>query len=203
MSFQVFKSKSVDAKATDKMLVDSMSKMEISSERITSADIHPETPTKVMQRISCGKKILDQNLSQDEDSLITSCTSLTNENPGLSNTYCSPSNSFVETLKSPVQVSTPLSSSTMQGFHTPSKANLTCDIKYERTFFKVTTNTKIIVNGSEKKSQTKKAPSVLYSSIGGLDAQIAALRETIDLPLSSPDLFSAYGKILYSLKLHV
>ncbi|XP_029644384.1 ATPase family protein 2 homolog isoform X1 [Octopus sinensis] len=195
LSFQVSKSRSVDTKGTD-MLTDSMSKMELSSEKITSfADIHPETPTstKVKQKISCEKKILAENLSQDENSLTTSCTSLANENPGPSNSSCSPSNSFVETLKSPVQVSTPLSSSTMQGFHTPSKANLTCDINCERTFFKVTTNTKIIVNGSEKKSQTKKAPSVFYSSVGGLDAQIAALRETIDLPLSSPDLFSAYG----------
>lgn len=42
-------------------------------------------------------------------------------------------------------------------------------------------------------AETKRS-KVMYSMIGGLSSQLDVIRETIELPLKHPELFSNYGR---------
>ncbi|GAB1601737.1 ATPase family protein 2 homolog isoform X1 [Argonauta hians] len=200
LSFQVSSLATSDKTGdTENILSESMSKMEITSPSPSSSssfsassssahvtDIHPETPTstKVKAKISWDKNICDKGLLKDEGSVVSpapeSC-----KTPGKS--------PKLEPFSERSNPSVASSSPRPQGFQTPSKGSLECRSQCERTFYKVTTNTNIIVNEPHKENRKKEVSTIYYSSIGGLDTQIAALRETIDLPLSSPELFSSYG----------
>lgn len=51
--------------------------------------------------------------------------------------------------------------------------------------------TKIRTNSKEQDNQFK----VTYDMIGGLNSQLKAIREIIELPLKQPELFKSYGMI--------
>ncbi|XP_047208847.1 ATPase family protein 2 homolog isoform X2 [Girardinichthys multiradiatus] len=64
------------------------------------------------------------------------------------------------------------------------------------TFYSVTCSTKVRFNSREwQKDSDEEAPKskVTYSMIGGLSSQLDVIRETIELPLKQPELFSNYG----------
>ena len=63
------------------------------------------------------------------------------------------------------------------------------------TFYFISSTTrinlrKICTNSNEQDSQFK----VTYDMIGGLNSQLKAIREIIELPLKQPELFKSYGK---------
>ncbi|XP_054647866.1 ribosome biogenesis protein SPATA5 [Dunckerocampus dactyliophorus] len=65
------------------------------------------------------------------------------------------------------------------------------------TFYRLCSATKVTLRGTTQKqdAHTKEAkrPKVTYSMIGGLSSQLDVIRETIELPLKHPQLFSNYG----------
>ncbi|MEQ2230604.1 hypothetical protein ILYODFUR_031152, partial [Ilyodon furcidens] len=64
------------------------------------------------------------------------------------------------------------------------------------TFYSVTCSTKVRFSSREgQKDSDEEAPKskVTYSMIGGLSSQLDVIRETIELPLKQPELFSNYG----------
>ncbi|XP_008419366.1 spermatogenesis-associated protein 5 isoform X1 [Poecilia reticulata] len=64
------------------------------------------------------------------------------------------------------------------------------------TFYSVTSFTKVQFNskrGQKDLNEEAAKSKVTYSMIGGLSSQLDAIRETIELPLKRPELFSSYG----------
>lgn len=64
------------------------------------------------------------------------------------------------------------------------------------TFYSVTSFTKVQFNikrGQKELNEEASKSKVTYSMIGGLSSQLEAIRETIELPLKRPELFSSYG----------
>ncbi|XP_043982399.1 ATPase family protein 2 homolog isoform X3 [Gambusia affinis] len=64
------------------------------------------------------------------------------------------------------------------------------------TFYSVTSFTKVqfsIKRGKKDLNEEASKSKVTYSMIGGLSRQLDAIRETIELPLKRPELFSSYG----------
>ncbi|KAL0974273.1 hypothetical protein UPYG_G00218060 [Umbra pygmaea] len=66
------------------------------------------------------------------------------------------------------------------------------------TFYCISTSTKVTVRDRQKAAQedeetTAQRSKVTYSMIGGLSSQLQVIRETIELPLKHPELFSNYG----------
>ncbi|XP_077433477.1 ATPase family gene 2 protein homolog A isoform X2 [Vanacampus margaritifer] len=71
----------------------------------------------------------------------------------------------------------------------PSAALLSTD-----TFYCLASMTKLSFRGKAKqKDAESKRAKVTYSMIGGLSSQLDVIRETIELPLKHPQLFSSYG----------
>uniref|UniRef100_A0A3P8V3J7 AFG2 AAA ATPase homolog A n=1 Tax=Cynoglossus semilaevis TaxID=244447 RepID=A0A3P8V3J7_CYNSE len=64
------------------------------------------------------------------------------------------------------------------------------------TFYCLSTSTKVTLRhkaGREDPDGEAKSSKVTYSMIGGLSTQLDVIRETIELPLKHPELFSNYG----------
>ncbi|KAG7237963.1 hypothetical protein INR49_031479, partial [Caranx melampygus] len=64
------------------------------------------------------------------------------------------------------------------------------------TFYSLSCSTKVSFRdraGQEAPDAEAKRSKVTYSMIGGLSSQLDAIRETIELPLKHPELFSNYG----------
>ncbi|KAM4732079.1 ATPase family gene 2 protein homolog A [Anableps anableps] len=64
------------------------------------------------------------------------------------------------------------------------------------TFYSVTSSTKVRFSsrgGQKDLNEEASKSKVTYSMIGGLSSQLDAIRETIELPLKRPELFSNYG----------
>lgn len=64
------------------------------------------------------------------------------------------------------------------------------------TFYCLSCSTKVSFRdraGQEDADAEAKRSKVTYSMIGGLSSQLDAIRETIELPLKHPELFSNYG----------
>uniref|UniRef100_A0A3B3X9S1 AAA+ ATPase domain-containing protein n=1 Tax=Poecilia mexicana TaxID=48701 RepID=A0A3B3X9S1_9TELE len=64
------------------------------------------------------------------------------------------------------------------------------------TFYSVTSFTKVQFSskrGQKDLNEEASKSKVTYSMIGGLSSQLDAIRETIELPLKRPELFSSYG----------
>ncbi|XP_038164476.1 ATPase family protein 2 homolog [Cyprinodon tularosa] len=66
------------------------------------------------------------------------------------------------------------------------------------TFYCVTCSTKVRLSsraGQRDSDEDEEVPKskVIYSMIGGLSSQLDAIRETIELPLKQPELFTNYG----------
>lgn len=73
----------------------------------------------------------------------------------------------------------------------PSGGRQCCDTFYTLcSTTKVTFKDKRAAGGSAKSKRSK----VTYSMIGGLSSQLGVIRETIELPLKHPELFSNYGR---------
>lgn len=73
------------------------------------------------------------------------------------------------------------------------------------TFYSISHSTKVVLRdrrrrggGGPSEKDTPEAPrlKVTYDTIGGLSSQLAVIRETIELPLKHPELFSSYGTCL-------
>lgn len=65
------------------------------------------------------------------------------------------------------------------------------------TFYCLSTSTKVTLRhkaGREDPDGEAKSSKVTYSMIGGLSTQLDVIRETIELPLKHPELFSNYGR---------
>ncbi|XP_060084296.1 ATPase family gene 2 protein homolog A-like [Ylistrum balloti] len=102
-------------------------------------------------------------------------------------------------------VSSPSSSSTPDvksrslidaNFQTPQKTTTDNALKnIQKTFYKITANTRVVISkpitDQEKVSQEKRF--VTFDMIGGLSKQILSLKEMINLPLHSPEVFKSYG----------
>ncbi|XP_041652881.1 ATPase family protein 2 homolog isoform X2 [Cheilinus undulatus] len=64
------------------------------------------------------------------------------------------------------------------------------------TFYCLSCSTKVSFRdnaGKKEKDKEAKSSKVTYSMIGGLSSQLDVIRETIELPLKHPELFSNYG----------
>lgn len=62
------------------------------------------------------------------------------------------------------------------------------------TFYCLSCATKVSFRaGKEDPDADAKGSKVTYSMIGGLSSQLDVIRETIELPLKHPELFSSYG----------
>lgn len=63
------------------------------------------------------------------------------------------------------------------------------------TFYHLCTTTKVSFRDRQAAEDpaTSKRSKVTYSMIGGLSSQLEVIRETIELPLKHPELFSNYG----------
>ncbi|KAI5097660.1 spermatogenesis-associated protein 5 [Silurus meridionalis] len=64
------------------------------------------------------------------------------------------------------------------------------------TFYSVCSSTRISFTHSytqDSKDEGQERSKVTYSMIGGLEAQLQVIRETIELPLKHPDIFKKYG----------
>ncbi|XP_019901512.2 ATPase family protein 2 homolog isoform X1 [Esox lucius] len=66
------------------------------------------------------------------------------------------------------------------------------------TFYCISTSTKVMFRDRQKEAQEEEETAaqrskVTYSMIGGLSSQLQVIRETIELPLKHPELFSNYG----------
>ncbi|KPP74467.1 spermatogenesis-associated protein 5-like, partial [Scleropages formosus] len=63
------------------------------------------------------------------------------------------------------------------------------------TFYFISLLTKIRFTErcEQGRTEVEDVPKVTYSMIGGLSSQLAAIRETIELPLKHPELFKSYG----------
>eukprot|EP00066_Takifugu_rubripes_P020033 XP_011609299.1 PREDICTED: spermatogenesis-associated protein 5 [Takifugu rubripes] len=72
----------------------------------------------------------------------------------------------------------------------PSGGRQCCD-----TFYSLCSNTKVTFKDKRAAggSANSKRSKVTYSMIGGLSSQLDVIRETIELPLKHPELFSNYG----------
>lgn len=57
--------------------------------------------------------------------------------------------------------------------------------------------------GEEGPDAEAKGSKVKYSMIGGLSSQLDVIRETIELPLKHPELFSNYGGSDRTILLHM
>jgi transitional endoplasmic reticulum ATPase len=53
--------------------------------------------------------------------------------------------------------------------------------------------TRVLFTDKAPKQQTRKIPNITYEDIGGLDREIARVREMIELPLKHPELFERLG----------
>lgn len=64
------------------------------------------------------------------------------------------------------------------------------------TFYSLCCTTKVTFKNQRAAvdSATSKRSKVTYSMIGGLNSQLSVIRETIELPLKHPELFSNYGR---------
>lgn len=64
------------------------------------------------------------------------------------------------------------------------------------TFYSLCCTTKVTFRGKRAAVDpaTSKRSKVTYSMIGGLNSQLNVIRETIELPLKHPELFSNYGR---------
>lgn len=64
------------------------------------------------------------------------------------------------------------------------------------TFYSLGCTTKVTFQGKKAAGDpaTSKRSEVTYSMIGGLSSQLNVIRETIELPLKHPELFSNYGR---------
>lgn len=65
------------------------------------------------------------------------------------------------------------------------------------TFYCLSCSTKVSFRdraGQEDPDAEAKRSKVMYSMIGGLSSQLDVIRETIELPLKHPELFSNYGR---------
>ena len=66
----------------------------------------------------------------------------------------------------------------------------------QSAFFEITSTTEILIKDCENTETTNTAntqPIVKYEDLRGLDKEIETLREMIELPLKSPDMFRSYG----------
>ncbi|XP_054595333.1 ATPase family gene 2 protein homolog A [Nothobranchius furzeri] len=64
------------------------------------------------------------------------------------------------------------------------------------TFYCLSCSSKVKFKNKEEQQNSEaqdQRPKVTYSMIGGLSSQLDAIRETIELPLKRPDLFSTFG----------
>lgn len=132
--------------------------------------------------------------------------------PATPKSKCHVNNSFLsnnsllylnKNVDSPLGASTPVkvSLADIQGFQTSNHDNHRSKLPfYEKTFYKVTSQTKIYVNSEEKKFKNKNSKdfTVTFESVGGLKKQIDALKEIIQLPLMSPQVFASYGEFSFS-----
>lgn len=67
------------------------------------------------------------------------------------------------------------------------------------TFYCLSSSTKVSLKDRHRRSQEDpdaetRGSKVTYSMIGGLSSQLDVIRETIELPLKHPELFSSYGR---------
>lgn len=69
------------------------------------------------------------------------------------------------------------------------------------TFYSLSCSTKVSFRqrgGREEPDAAEQGSKVTYSMIGGLSSQLDVIRETIELPLKHPELFSNYGTAFFS-----
>lgn len=72
--------------------------------------------------------------------------------------------------------------------------------QHPKTIFKLTLNTELVLvknldsNGVQDTDSLKKSDAVTYDMIGGLQRQLKTIRETLEVPLTNPDLFVSLGR---------
>ncbi|OWF55570.1 Spermatogenesis-associated protein 5 [Mizuhopecten yessoensis] len=101
---------------------------------------------------------------------------------------CSPSSSSTPDVKNGSLIEA--------NFQTPQKITTSGTMEnVHKTFYKVTSNTKVVISKpiTDEVTESRKKKSVTFDLIGGLSKQIQSLKEMINLPLQSPEVFSAYG----------
>lgn len=106
-------------------------------------------------------------------------------------------------LCSPSHSSTPDTSKKSfleSNFQTPQKRNIGSDATENDNviFYRVTEDSMIVVSKpiTDNVTGTPMTNSVTFDLIGGLSKQIKALKEMIHLPLQSPEVFKAYGRLV-------
>ncbi len=60
-------------------------------------------------------------------------------------------------------------------------------------YVKVTPNTELIISDKVVKAETLKVPEISYEDIGGLNKEIDAIREMVELPIKHPEVFQKLG----------
>lgn len=104
-------------------------------------------------------------------------------------------NAPVDSQENPISVETSVNQEQAETIPTaPSGGALSTD-----TFYCLSCSTKVSFKdraGQDTTDAQPKSTKVTYSMIGGLSSQMDVIRETIELPLKNPELFSNYGTSL-------
>lgn len=97
----------------------------------------------------------------------------------------------------PLVTSTPDNRSVEKMFRTPDQVTRksTPSASCRNEFCKVTATTKIIISQpiTEEVTSSHGKAKVMFDSIGGLSKQIELIKEMVQLPLASPQMFKIYG----------
>ena len=149
----------------------------------TVAEVHSDLSGN-QKRTSCisstpnRKQDKDENSSRDSDSLLNT-----------------PNSSYLNESNSSITERSNTSGNLSKEFCTPN-VKRTRFREGESAFFEITSSTEILIKDSEN-SEIMKTPNqenrVKYDDLGGLDKQIETLKEMIELPLKSPEMFRSYG----------
>jgi len=81
-------------------------------------------------------------------------------------------------------------------------SNSTFGTGHQEVFYYVSsdeTSLNIFSYGTKPKSGEQQQHGISFSSIGGLETQIQAVREMIEMPLKYPEMFTDYGMLLYTI----
>ena len=129
----------------------------------------------------------DANISRGNDSLL-------NSEHNTPKSVKKDNSSFLDESNSSVTQRSDTSGNLSKEFCTPN-IKRTRFREEESAFFEITSTTELFIKDSENSETMKTANSeirVKYDDLGGLDKQIETLREMIELPLKSPEMFKSY-----------
>ena len=158
----------------------------------TVAEVHSDLSGN-QKRTSCisstpnRKSDKDASSSRDSDSLLNT--------PMSTNTMNTPNSSYLNESNSSITERLNTSGNLSKEFCTPN-VKRTRFREGESAFFEITSSTEILIKDSENSEimkTTNQEYRVKYDDLGGLDKQIETLKEMIELPLKSPEMFRSYG----------